>query len=203
MGWEQLKSFLASITSHLPVELLNILEEQLLVLPLGEGIALNNNEKHQQALEKAIEEHKPDGLMMDSLGTAISGDLGNHATVQPYLDWNDRIRNRYGIFSWVIHHHRKQGSKDIRKPTTVDDVYGDTYITGRASTVYCLWPTKDRSIIEAIPLKTRFAETPQNWFIKRHGDLTMERTTKVLAKATNKISSPSVSPTTNERIVNI
>lgn len=207
MGWEQLKSILAAITSHLPVELLETLEEQLLLLPLGEAISLNTNEKHQQAIEKAIETHRPDGLMIDSLGTAISGDLGSHASVQPYLDWNDRVRNHYDIFSWVIHHHRKQSGKDtIRKPTTVDDVYGDTYITGRASTVYCLWPTKDETVIEAIPLKTRFIKKPSNWYIKRNDDLTMIRTHKVKSNATVKISSePQTAPTgnTNPGIVGI
>lgn len=206
MGWEQLKSFLSNITKNLPADTLSILEEQLLLLPLGESIALNNNETHQQALEKAIEQYKPNGLMMDSLGTAINGDLGNHSTVQPYLDWNDRIRNRHGVFTWVIHHHRKQGAKDIRKPTSVDDVYGDTYITGRASSVYCLWPTKDSSIIEAIPLKLRFSEKPANWFIKRHEDLTMDRTTKVSNTKSSgvKVSSPiQTAPTGNDRIVGI
>lgn len=205
MGWEQLKSFLASITSRLPAELLTILEEQLLLLPLGEGIQLNTNEKHQQALEKAIEEYRPNGIFMDSLGAAISGDLGNHATVQPYIDFNDRLRNRYGIFSWVIHHHRKQSGKEIRKPTTVDDVYGDTYITGRASTVYCLWPTKEPNLVEMIPLKLRFAERPHNWFVKRTPDLTFEKVNKPVKSSTVRVShNPITAPTGgNDKIVGI
>jgi hypothetical protein len=143
--------------------------------------------------------------MIDSLGTAVSGDLGSHASVQPYLDWNDSLRNRYGVFTWVIHHHRKQGSKEVRKPTSVDDVYGDTYITGRASTVYCLWKTKDDSIIEAIPLKTRFSKTPDNWFIKRNDDLTMEKTNRIIKKSTEqvRIATPPKAPTGNDKIVGI
>jgi DNA replication protein DnaC len=204
MGWEQIKSFLLNITKILSVDQLNILEKQLLILPMGEAIALNNNEKHQQAIEKAIELHNPDGLMIDSLGTSVSGDLGSHATVEPYLNWNDRIRNKYNVFTWVIHHHRKQGGKEIRKPTGVDDVYGDTYITGRASTVYCLWPTRQSNIIEAIPLKLRFSEKPPNWFIKRNGDLTMGMATKIKPQTeVVKVTITPTAPTGNSKIVGI
>lgn len=205
MGWEQLKSFLNDITRHLPAELLSILEEQLLLLPYGEAVHLNSNEKHREVFEKAIELHKPDGLFIDSLGSSISGDLTSHANVQPYLDWNDSIRNRFDLFTWVIHHHRKQGAKEIRKPTSVDDVYGDTYITGRASTVYCLWPTKNNDQLEAIPLKLRFAAPPPNWFIRRNSDLTMERIANPKKSSTVRVShNPITAPTGgNDKIVGI
>lgn len=170
MNEEAIQLFLALITKTLPVELLNILEKNLIFLPLGEPLYLNSQEQ-QKSLISLIQEIKPDGLFIDSLGAAISGDLSRRENVQPYLDWCDRLRNQFNLFTWVIHHHRKANGPNT-KPNKLDDVYGDQYIVNRATGVHCLWGSKKRDIIELSALKTRMSRLPNPFLVKRNEDLT-------------------------------
>ncbi len=177
MGWEALKLFVDSMTNTLPVEQLNILEENLILVPLGESLYLNTKEG-QEKLTSHLEGYN--GLIIDSLGTSISGDISSHEVMQPYYEWSDKIRNKFDLWIWAIHHHRKANGPN-KKPNTLDDVYGDRYITANASTVYCLWPTKQSSIIEAVPLKVRLAKKEYPWYMKRNDNLTFEKIdTKIL-----------------------
>lgn len=174
MGWPQIQWMMEKIATGMSAEQLQQLETNLHILPLGEPLHLNQSVA-QKEFETLLQEGSYDGFIIDSLGSAISGDLGNHKDVQPYIDWNDKTRNKYQCFSWAIHHHRK-GNGDNRKPNKLDDVYGDQYITARATSVYCLWPgsnktASDRDLIEVIPLKKRLDRLESPWMIERDENL--------------------------------
>jgi hypothetical protein len=168
MGWPQIQWMTEKITQGMSAESLRLLEQNLHIIPLGEPFHLNQ-ESAQKEFEKLLGEGEYDGFIIDSLGSAISGNLGNPEHVQPYIDWIDKTRNKYRCFAWGIHHHRKANG-DNKRPNKLDDVYGDQYITARATSVYCLWPTKSEQI-EVIPLKKRMDKLEAPWYIERNSNL--------------------------------
>lgn len=108
--------------------------------------------------------------------------VSDEETAKKLVDWDARLRNNVGCFSFYIHHHRKEqvGNK---KPTHLSDVYGNVNITGRATTCFCLWQeqeAEDKNKLEVIPMKVRLSQTPKPFNIWRKNDLTL--TTENLGK---------------------
>lgn len=166
MGHAALKWFLAIMSKELTEEELALLEQNLVVVPLGEPWYLDNA-KGQESFEELLQAVRPDGFIFDSVGSATTGELSTESTVKTIMDFNDRIRNKYGVFSWYIHHNRKATS-DNKKPNKLSDVYGNQYLVNRATSVYCLWPHGNQ--IEVLPLKKRLAALEEPWVVVRTPD---------------------------------
>lgn len=162
MGGAALKYFLEQMASTLSEEDVSKLEENFIILPLGESLYLDGSDD-QKFFEETIKEHKPEIAFVDSLGSSTSGELGE-STVKLIMDFNDRIRQTYNVATWFVHHNRK-AQADNRKPNKMSDVYGGQYIVNRATTVLCLWP--DVRGIEVIELKKRLSELGDSWHIQR------------------------------------
>jgi hypothetical protein len=169
MGHASLKLFLSKMAEALTDDELLILEENFLLVPLGEALYLDSPEGQQRMVE-IIESHVPDGIIIDSVGSTSTGQVSDETTVKKLMDFNDKIRNRFGMFTWWIHHNRKSQA-DNKKPNKMADVYGNQYLVNRATSVYCLWPNT-RGVIEVIPLKKRLAEIESSWKVQRLSDLT-------------------------------
>ena len=131
-----------------------------------------DNPKGQEVFEELLQVIRPDGFIFDSVGSSTTGELSTESTVKAIMDFNDRIRNKYGCFSWFIHHNRKATS-DNKKPNKLSDVYGNQYLVNRATSVYCLWPNGAK--IEVLPLKKRLAALEEPWSLIRTGDLDFHR----------------------------
>lgn len=174
MGHTSLKFFLQQMAIHLTDEELQTLEENFLVLPLGEAMYLDGKED-QKYFESMVSLHKPEVVFVDSLGSSTAGEL-SESTVKLIMDFNDKIRQTYSVATWFIHHNRKAQS-DNKKPNKMSDVYGGQYIVNRATTVLCLWPYTDK--IEIIELKKRLSELGNNWFIRRTDNLNFIRLAEV------------------------
>jgi hypothetical protein len=167
MGHADLKFFLSTMCSDMSEEELLQLEQNLLIAPLGEAFYLDMKDTQKQ-FETILEEFKPEGVFIDSIGSSSSGAVSDENTVKSLMDFNDFIRNKYGIFTWFIHHNRKaQG--DNKKPNKLADVYGNQYLVNRATSVYCLWPAANA--IEVIPLKKRLSAMEEPWLITRFNNL--------------------------------
>jgi hypothetical protein len=168
MGLVDTKYFVANQAQSYTEEELDQLEKNLLIMPLGEPLYLNQ-EREQVFVEEWIADNKLDGVIFDSLGSTTD-ELSDESRVKSVMDWNDRIRQRHNCFTWFVHHNRK-ASGDNKKPNKLDDLYGNRYITARATTVYCLWNGENDSSLTAIPLKVRLAARPPISSVYRDGKL--------------------------------
>lgn len=169
MGLVQLKLFLEKQAHDYSDAELDHLDKNVLLLPLGEPLYLND-EKEAERVGNLADQYKLDGLIIDSMGSAASGELATEKTAKELMDWNDRFRKQTGIFTWFIHHHRKAQS-DNSKPDSIDDIFGSQYLTRRATTVACLWPTKSPNQLELSCLKLRLDERPSPFHIVRGKNL--------------------------------
>jgi AAA domain len=157
MGLVDLKYFIQYQAPHWQTEELGQLEERLKFLPLGEPLYLNF-QKEQEFLEEWVAENAFDGIIVDSLGSTTSSELSDESSAKVLMDFNDRLRQRHNCFTFFVHHHRK-ASGDNKRPNKLDDVYGNRYLTARATTVYCLWDANENGLT-GIPLKVRLAPKP-------------------------------------------
>lgn len=195
MGHADLKYFLTTMCQHMPQEDLLLLEQNLLIAPLGEAFYLDQS-KEQAQFEAILNDFKPSGVFVDSVGSSSSGNVSDEGTVKALMDFNDKIRQRHNCFTWFIHHNRKaQG--DNKKPNKQSDVYGNQYLVNRATSVYCLWPAGG-SNIDVLPLKKRLAQMEDPWRITRNPNLDFRKggTVMISGGLTLGLEEPSSSTTT-------
>lgn len=172
MGLVDLKEFMILLQAAFTPEEQEVLEENLLILPLGEPLYLNKPETKLQ-VEEMVGDYGLDGIILDSLSSATEGDIGTLPPVKDLMDWNDRMRQRFNCFSWVIHHMRKATAEN-KKPNKLSDVYGPYLLTARPTSVFCLWESQVANAIEVIPLKVRLSKRPDHFYIRRGADLHFE-----------------------------
>lgn len=172
MNLPDIKEFLMVLAAAFTPEEQEILEQNLLILPLGESLFMNRLEIREQ-IEKMIVDYGLEGIFIDSLTSTIEGDVASSATKE-LLEWSEHVRNKYGCFWWVIHHQRKATGEN-KKPNKLDDVFGGYYVTGKAHTVFVLWETAVQNAIEVLPLKVRMSKRPERFYITRGPNLHFER----------------------------
>jgi hypothetical protein len=152
-----------------------LLNENLLILPLGYSIRLGNKAA-QAELAAVVEEFKPDGIIFDSFGVGIGDDLNSEKVILDALDFvHKTLRGGFGCFVWFIHHNRKAqiGNK---KPNKLEDLFGSQYIGAALTTAIGLWPTSPggQGPIEVSNLKLRMAKKFEPFHIKRMTNLDFE-----------------------------
>ena len=173
MGLIEIKEFMRIMSEDLNAEQKEVLEENFKIEPRGEPFYLDN-ESGQNELMQMIEFIEPDLLIFDSIGSATGGELSSEKSVKTIMDFNDRLRQKYNIATWYIHHQRK-GTENNKEPNTQADVYGNQYLVNRATSVFCLWPV-DTNIIKVIELKRRLSAQQPPWLIQRVDNLNFIRT---------------------------
>ena len=161
MGLGEVKQFATAMQGGLTEAEMAVLEENFIIIPHGEPWALNTPEGQDQLI-KFIELHEPDGIAVDSVGSAIRGNISSDESVQPYTEFVDKVRNRYGCFWAAIHHMRK--SKD--GPPGQDDVYGNQYLLNRSTSTYALLRSKGNTL-RLRNFKNRLAPLEGDHFIER------------------------------------
>lgn len=165
MGHAEYKLITQHMASVLSDDEMGLLEENLIVIPFGEPLHLNTIEG-QQAIIPFIEQFQPDVFGVDSIGSAVRGNISSDENIQPLTEFNDKIRKRYDLSTWYIHHLRKvrEGS------TSQDDVYGNQYLVNRATSIYGLLRGKEGAI-KVRNFKQRLAAAEKDYYIKRDEDL--------------------------------
>lgn len=168
MGHADLKEFMLLLKAAFTPEEQEVLEEQLLIFPLGEPLYLNNGNVRSE-IEQIIGDYHLDGVFYDSLGSATDENVSDEA-IKKLFHWNDRVRQKMQCFTWFIHHHRKASSEN-KKPNKLSDVYGSQYITSYATSVMCMWESTLANAIQMIPLKVRLSKKPSEFNMHRDGSL--------------------------------
>lgn len=187
MGLIDLKYFLSQMQYSFSLEEQDILEKNLQLFPLGEPMYMTD-ERTRDELEQIVGDLKLDGIIVDSLGSATDDSVSDEK-IKKFFHWNDRFRQKLGIFTWYIHHHRK-ASGDNRKPNKIADVYGSQYITSYATSVVCLWETGIPNHISFITLKKRLAPRDPTFVISRDERLHFVR----VGVSENQVSNPTIAP---------
>ncbi len=168
MDHGSLKQFLLKMAIGMTDNQRSLLAENFIIVPHGEPWALNTP-VGQEYLVNMIEAIRPQGLFIDSIGSAIKGAISSDEAVQPYLDFMDRLRKKYKLFTWAIHHMRKaqQGSHGA---TTQDDIYGNQYLLNRSTSAYGVLHGKN-GLIKIRNFKNRLAATEHDYLIERIDNL--------------------------------
>jgi hypothetical protein len=169
MDHGSLKKFLEQMNEPLSIPDRELLGENLIIVPHGEPWPLNI-EMGQAQLTGLVEDYQPEGVFVDSIGSAIKGSLSKDEDVQELINYNDRLRKRYGCFTWYIHHMRKS-SNGGHTPSSQDDIYGNQYLLNRASSSYGILRGRD-GLIKVRNFKNRLAATEADFYIKRGEHLT-------------------------------
>lgn len=174
MGLVDLKYFLMQLGEGWTAEEKEVLEENLQFFPLGEPLYMTKPEVRAD-IEQLVGDLKLDGIVVDSLGSATDEEVSDEK-FKRFFHWNDTLRQRQGVFTWYIHHHRK-ASGDNKKPNKLNDVYGSQYITSYATSVLCLWDGSVVDSTQCIPLKVRLAKRPLPFNMHKDNNLHFTRLT--------------------------
>jgi hypothetical protein len=145
-------------------EEIDILSTNFLLCPFGEAIPIHRPEG-RKFLESLIEEYKPEGIYIDSLGKVLLGDLNNDEKVREFFAYLNYLKQKYGVHFIIIHHTRKPQDNN-KRPRELGDIYGSQYITAEPDTVMSLWP-EEKNIISVREVKNRFAEQKEPFNIMR------------------------------------
>lgn len=154
MNHAALKYFTTQMASGYTSSEIQELDRNLKIVPLGEVLPLDHDEG-KKFLEALIEEYKPDGIILDSMGKVTNSSLSDEERVKSLNAYYGRIRNKYGVFLGFIHHNRK-ASDNNKKPKELGDIYGNQYIAAETSAAINLWKEPDGAI-EISTIKLRLA----------------------------------------------
>lgn len=148
-----LQYFTKQMAAHYSAEEMALLEENLLIVPLGEVLPLDNDQG-KKFLEALLEEYSPDGIVLDSMGKVTNKSLNDEEMAKKLNAYYGFLRKKYDIFVWFIHHNRKANG-DNKKPKELSDIYGNQYISADLTSAVSLW--KDDDGIELNVIKSRLA----------------------------------------------
>lgn len=175
MDHGSLKKFMEAVNGALNDADRAILEENLIIIPHGEPWPLNTQQGQEQ-LVLWLENIEPDVLFVDSIGSAIRGNISSDENVMPLLDFNDHIRKKYNLAVWYIHHMRKQ-IPGANHAASQDDIYGNQYLLNRATSSYGVLRAKLGNI-KIRNFKNRLAPAEQDYIIERTDHLNFKKITE-------------------------
>lgn len=184
MNHAHLMYFLKAMRKDLSVEEMDILHENLIIVPLGEPLDLGKPQD-QEKLNEVMDRYRPEGLITDSLGLAMHGLNSDEDVNNTFGYINGIVRNKFRAFNWFVHFPRK-GQVGNRRPKSLDDLYGNRYIGGQIDLGLLLWPTGDS--IELSQIKNRLGSPFVPKMIKRTANLNFTLSTVGLDKSNSQPS---------------
>lgn len=173
MSYISLKFILSTIIKQYTEEQIQRLNENFIIVPLGQPIYLEKPEG-LKFIETLFSEINPDGVIVDSM-SRLNSKLSDDTTVIQLNGQYRKLRSKYGPWLWFIHHNRKSNENN-KKPTSLDDIYGSVFITAEMTSCFVLWKEKGNTLIDFIPVKTRLSREVQEFKLKRNDNLYFEDT---------------------------
>ncbi len=176
MDTRQSGHFLQNMVSGLTPLEREILNQRFRIRPTGYAIPLDKPVEQQKILDY-IDQHELNFIVIDSL-KAVTG-LDEKRSDNFFNFINKEVRAERGCTVWLIHHNRKAGSDGRVGEQTLDDLYGDVFISAHASTVIGLRSkSKVGDKIEVASLKSRLAPPFSTFRIQRHDNMSFMRVGK-------------------------
>lgn len=162
MGGPILKKFAESLEQAVSPteEQLDILEENFLVLPAGEVLAINTPEG-EQFFKTMLDEYKPEIVFIDAMGSLDHDEL-KESVAKAIMNTLKRFLNTHGVTFYIVHHNKKADATNMNKPPTLNSFYGNTYGATDAASIVSLWknPNGSADEVELHELKTRIGVAP-------------------------------------------
>jgi hypothetical protein len=173
MDTRQSGHFLQNMWEGLSEPEKTILSQRFRIRPTGYAVPLDKATEQQKVLDY-VDQHELNFLVFDSL-KAVTG-LDEKRSDNFFNFVNKELRAERGCTVWLIHHNRKAGSDGRTGEQTLDDLYGDVFISAHASTVIGLRSkSKVGDRIEVASLKSRLAPPFRTFKIKRTDHMNFER----------------------------
>jgi len=172
MGHADLKFFMETMSQNLTDAEKEILNTNLLLIPLGQGISLESGSVQRQ-VNSLLDKHAPNGIIFDSLSVSTESDLSEESGLKKVFMYVNSLRESRDVFIWFIHHNRKAQSQN-KTPNKLSDVYGSFLITSQPTTVITVWPT-GANHLQVIPLKVRLSRQPTPFMVERTETLQFNR----------------------------
>jgi hypothetical protein len=142
---------------------------------IGHSLSIAS-EDNREFIGSEIEKYEPQGIIIDSLGKLTNSKLDEEVS-RKISNFLDELKTKYDCFVWLIHHNRKSNS-DNKRPTSLDDVFGSTYITANVSTALSLYQEVPQSPdITVYVNKIRSSAPIPPFRIHRGSDLQFSETT--------------------------
>lgn len=173
MGHAELKYFLTLMNEVLTEEEQETLNQNFILIPMGEALLLTNPGE-QARIQRFVNEYRPDGIVFDSLSVTTEDELASETATKAIFMFVNRLRNQHDLFVWFIHHNRKAQTNN-KKPNKLSDVFGSYIVTSQPTAIVNLWPTTRG--IEVTGLKIRLAP-PFAFRIQRTEHLTFNKIEK-------------------------
>lgn len=149
-----LQLFTHQMATRYTEEEIAAISENLLILPEYDYLPLDR-EEGKIALQAMIEEHQPDGIILDSMGKLTGESLSDEKKAKQLNRYYSSLRRSYNIFIWFVHHNRKANG-DNKQPKDLQDVYGNQYIAADITSALSLWQGVDG--LELNVIKSRLSK---------------------------------------------
>jgi AAA domain-containing protein len=168
----QLHYFTHQMLARYPDKEKKILNEMLILVPLGVDLPLDKTYP-QQELIRHVAKHDPRGIIIDSLGTSISASTSDEAAAKTVFNFIKENFISQEKFVWLIHHFRK-GQVGNKQPSDLDDLHGSGVI-GRLSDLVLSLKSRGDDELSVSSLKTRLSAPIKEFNIRRVAGLNFER----------------------------
>lgn len=138
MPHDELKEFFYDM--KVPEEEARKLQENFFVWPIGHAYPFDIPDQQIEIL-KYIDQYEIKLLIVDSLGAALYGDISSDNEIKRLNSFlNEDLRKDRGCGYFFVHHPRKPGAAESKKPNDFYDAFGSVYIVANAQTVLNLNP---------------------------------------------------------------
>lgn len=162
MGPPVLKKFMESLKrdGQITDEELGTLNDNFLVIPAGEPLAINSPEG-EQFFRKVVTDHNPSVVFIDAMGSLDIEEL-SEGTSKKIMTKLKSFLNEWDITFYMVHHNKKADAASINKPPTLNDFYGNTYAATDAASIFALWknPGTSPDQVELHTIKHRIGLEP-------------------------------------------
>lgn len=175
MSSHRLKHFIANMSGAYTEADLELLQKQVLLSPLNRTIPVEK-ESSQKFLENIIDQYKPDGIIIDSIGKIYTGKLSDDEGARKTMAYLGKLAAKFGIYVWVVHHNRKPQESN-KRPKDLADIFGSQYWTQDLDILISLWKGNEGKIEVNFP-KTRLTEDIKSFWVQRIEHLQFYKTDK-------------------------
>lgn len=162
MGPPVLKKFMQSLAKdeNLTEDELRTLNDNFLVVPAGEPLAINSPEG-EQFFRKVVGDHSPSVVFIDAMGSLDIDEL-SEAVSKKIMNKLKGFLNEWDITFYMVHHNKKTDATSLNKPPTLNDFYGNTYASTDAASIMALWknPQTSTEEVELHTIKHRIGLEP-------------------------------------------
>lgn len=150
-----LSLFMTNIANTYSSEELITLEHNFKIAPLGVGIPFDKIEG-QAFIDSLMQEYMPDVLFIDSLQKVLSQELKEELPVRMFTEYLAKsIRQKYNCAVYIVHHNRKEQG-GVKAIPTLDDMYGNRFLTSDLDWALNIRPLV-KNVITVNTLKNRLA----------------------------------------------